>query len=155
MPQFDDAPYTQLTTPARGDIQGVIKDVSEALAENQTKFSTQEDLHQYGSWASKVRSVTASAAVTLADTDPIFIEIDPNGADRDVNCPAKSDDNHGYFIHHTGSANTLTVKRSGGASIGTLATGEIKYIKPSTINDFSMLTSGSGGADVGQIFALS
>ena len=156
MPQFDGTPYTQLTTPARGDIQGVIKDVSEALPEDQTKFAALEDLLKYGAWASKVRSVTASGAVTLVDTDPIFIEINPNGADRDVNFPAKGDDNHGYFVRHSGGANTLTLKRSGTATITTLAAGEAKYIMPSTLNDFSALAGGGGGAtDVLQVQVFS
>lgn len=145
MPQFDDTPYTQLTSPARGDIQGVIKDVSEASAENQTKFATQEDLHQFGSWSSKVRSVTASGSVTISNTDPMFVEINPNGSDRDVSFPAKGDDNHGYFVRHSGSANVLTLKRSGGATITTLEAEEVKYIMPSTLNDFSALTDASGG----------
>lgn len=140
MPKFDSTPYTQLTTPARGDIQGVIKDISETLPENQTKYAALEDLMKYGAWASKVRTVTATGAVILLDTDPIFIEINPNGSNRDVNFPAKGDDNHGYFVHHVGSANTLTLKRSGGATITTLVSGEIKYIKPSTASDFSMLS---------------
>lgn len=155
MPKFDGAPYTQLTSPARGDIQGVIKDVSEGAPENQTKYATQEDLHQFGSWASKVRSVTASGTVTLADTDPMFVEIDPNGADRDVSFPAKSDNNHGYYLRHSGSANVLTLKRSGGATITTLEAGEVKYIMPSTLNDFSALTdnnSGGGGGGFNQGF---
>lgn len=150
--KFDGAPYTQLTTPARGDVQGVIKDVSESLPENQTKFALLEDLLKFGSWASKVRTVTASGTVTLADTDPIFIEIDPNGADRDVPFPAKSDNNHGYFVRHVGSANVLTLKRSGGAEITTLEAGEAKYIMPSTISDFASLagssSSGGGGLTV-------
>lgn len=149
--QFDDAPYTQLTTPARGDVQGVIKDVSEALPENQTKFATQEDLHQFGSWASKVRAVTASGSVTLANTDPMFIEIDPDGANRDVNFPAKSDDNHAYLVLHSGSANTLTLKRSGGATITTLAAGEAKYIMPSTLEDFNALAGGSSSGGTGSL----
>lgn len=143
--QFDDSPYTQLTSPARGDIKGVIKDISEVLPENQTKFITFEDDHQFGSWSSKVRSVTASANVTLANTDPMFIEIDPNGSNRDVTFPAKSDDNHAYVVRHSGSANTLTLKRSGGATITTLAAGEAKYIMPSTLKDFSALAGGSSG----------
>lgn len=143
MPKFDNTPYTQLTTPARGDVQGVIKDVSESLPENQTKYATQEDLHQFGSWASKVRSVTASGTVTISNTDPMFVEIDPNGSDRDVNFPAKSDDNHGYYMRHSGSSNTLTLKRSGGATITTLSAGEVKYVMPSTLNDFSTQTGGA------------
>lgn len=139
MPQFDGSPYTQLTNPARGDLQGVIKDISETQPENQTKYAALEDLVKYGSWASKLLSVTASGSVTLLDTDPMFVEIDPNGSNRDVNFPAKGNDNHGYFVHHVGSANTLTLKRSGGATITTLTAGDIKYIKPSTANDFSEL----------------
>lgn len=141
--QFDDSPYTQLTAPARGDIKGVIKDISEVLPENQTKFITFEDDHQYGSWASKVRSVTASGSVTLANSDPMFIEINPNGSNRDVNFPAKSDDNHAYVVLHSGSANTLTLKRSGGATIATLAAGEARYIMPSTLKDFTAEGSSS------------
>lgn len=151
---FDGSPYTQLTAPARGDIQGVIKDISEALPENQTKFAALEDLLKFGPWASKVRSVTASGAVTLADTDPIFIEINPNGADRDVNFPAKSDDNHGYFVRHSGSANTLTLKRSGTATITTLTAGEAKYIMPSTLNDFSALAGGAAAAGGGDKYPM-
>ena len=143
--KFDGSPYTQLTTPARGDVQGVIKDISETLPENQTKYAALEDLLKFGSWSSKVRSVTASGTVTLANTDPLFVEIDPNGSNRDVSFPAKSDDNHGYYVRHSGSANTLTLKRSGGATITTLAAGEVKYIMPSTLNDFSAQTGGSGG----------
>lgn len=152
MAKFDGAPYTQLTNPSRDDIQGVIKDISEALPENQTKFALLEDLLKFGSWASKVRTVTASGTVTLADTDPIFIEIDPNGSDRDVSFPAKSDDNHGYFVRHVGSANTLTLKRSGGATITTLDAGEAKYVMPSAISDFVSLAGSSGGGSdyVGQ-----
>lgn len=146
MPQFDGSPYTQLTTPARGDVQGVIKDISEALPENQTKYAELQDLLKFGAWASKILAVTASGSVTLADTDPAFVEIDPNGSNRDVNFPAKGNDNHGYFVHHVGSANTLTLKRSGGATITTLAVGEIKYIKPSTTHDFSAQTGGSSGS---------
>ncbi len=151
MPKFDGTPYTQLTSPARGDVQGIIKDVSEALAENQTKYATQEDLHQFGSWASKVRSVTASGTITIANTDPMFVEINPNGSDRTVNFPAKSDDNHGYFMRHSGSANTLTLKRSGGATITTLTAGEVKYIMPSTLNDF---TAQSGSSSSSTSFLL-
>lgn len=142
MPQFDGTPFTQLTTPARADVQGVIKDISEALPENQTKYAELQDLLKFGAWASKLLAVTASGSVTLTNTDPAFVEIDPNGSNRDVNFPAKSDDNHGYFVHHVGSANTLTLKRSGGATITTLAAGELKYIKPSTTHDFSAQTSG-------------
>lgn len=145
MPKFDGTPYTQLTTPARGDIQGVIKDISEGDPASQTKYAALEDLLKYGAWASKVRAVTASGTVTLANTDPMFIEIDPNGADRDVSLPAKSDDNHGYFILHSGSANVLTVKRSGGASIGTVEAGAVTYVMPSTLEDFAMLSGGGGG----------
>ncbi len=134
--QFDDSPYTQLTIPARGDIKGVVKDISEALPENQTKYITFEDDHQFGSWASKVRYVTASATVTLADTDPQFVEINPNGADRDVSLPAKADDNHGYWLTHVGSANLLTIKRSGGTVIGYARPGQTVYIRPSTLQDF-------------------
>ena len=143
MPKFDGTPYTQLTTPARGDVQGVIKDISEGSAENQTKFALLEDLQKFGGWASKVLSVTASGTVTLADTDPMFVEIDPNGSNRDVGFPAKSDNNHGYYVRHSGSANTLTLNRSGGATITSLAAGEVKYIMPSTLNDFSTLAGGS------------
>lgn len=100
-----------------------------------------EDLLKYGAFASKVRTVTASGNVTLANTDPTFIEIDPNGSDRDVTCPAKGNDNHGYFVRHIGTSKTLTVKRSGGTAIATLYAGEIKYIMPSTVNDFSQLNS--------------
>lgn len=142
MPQFDGSPYTQLTTPARADVQGVIKDISETLPENQTKYVELQDLMKYGAWASKLLAVTATGSVTLLDTDPMFVEIDPNGSNRDVNFPAKGNDNHGYFVHHVGSANTLTLKRSGGATITTLTAGQIKYIKPSTANDFSVLTGG-------------
>ena len=156
MPKFDGTPYTQLTAPARGDIQGVIKDISEADPASQTKYAALEDLLKYGAWASKVRAVTAAGTVTLANTDPIFIEIDPDGADRDVSLPAKSDDNHGYYILHAGSANVLTVKRSGGASIGTIAAGAVTYVMPSTLEDYAMLASAAptGGADIGSIFAL-
>ena len=146
MPNFDTTPYTQLTTPARNDMQGVVKDVSEALPENQTKYALLEDLLKFGSWASKVRTVTASGTVTLADTDPIFIEIDPDGADRDVSFPAKGDDNHGYYIRNVGSANVLTLKRSGGAEITTLEAGEAKYIMPSTISDFASLAGSSSSS---------
>lgn len=151
MPKFDNSPYTQLTAPARGDLQGVIKDISEALPENQTKYAELQDLMKYGAWASKVLTVTATGAVTLLNTDPIFVEINPNGANRDVNFPVKSDDNHGYYVHHTGGANTLTLKRSGGATITTLAAGEIRFIKPSTANDFS---AEGGGTDHGALTGL-
>jgi hypothetical protein len=144
MPKFDGSPYTQLTSPARGDVQGVIKDISETLPENQTKYATFEDILKFGPWASKVRSVTASGTVTLSDADPIFIDIDPNGANRDVDCPTKSDDNHGYFVHNVGSLYTLTVKRSGGTTIAIIPAGQIAYIKPSTINDFSSLYDSKG-----------
>lgn len=158
MPNFDDTPYTQLTAPARGDVQGVIKDVSEGSVADQTKYAELQDLQQFGAWASTVRSVTASASVSISDTDPIFVEIDPNGSDRDVNFPAKSDDNHGYFMRHSGSANTLTLKRSGGATITTLTAGEAKYIMPSTLNDFASLAGGaasSGGADILEVQVFS
>jgi hypothetical protein len=157
MPNFDDTPYVELETPARGDVQGVVKDISEALPENQTKFITFENKLQFGAWASTVRAVTASGSVTLANTDPMFIEIDPNGSNRDVNFPAKSDDNHAYLVLHSGSANTLTFKRSGGATITTLSAGEAKYIMPSTIEDFTALAGGSGaatGLPVGFMFGL-
>lgn len=143
MPKFDGSPYTQNTTPARGDLFGVMKDISEAQPENQTKYAEVEDVLQFGSWASKVRAVTASGTVTLANTDPMFIEIDPNGSNRDVTFPAKGDDNHAYVVKHGGSANTLTLKQSGGTTITTLAAGEAKYIMPSTIEDFTALAGGN------------
>lgn len=156
MAKFDS--YTQLTTPARGDINGLIKDISESLAENQTKYIKLEDLLKFGAFASKVLAVTASATVNLEDTDPIFVEIDPNGADRDVVLPAAGDDNHAYIIRHTGAANTLTIKKDGGTSITTLAAGELKYFVPSSAEDFDTLTGsssgGGGGADISTIFAL-
>lgn len=142
MPQFDGAPYTQLTAVSRGDIQGVIKDISETLPENQTKYAAYEDLFKYGPWASKILAVTASGTINLLDTDPLFVEINPNGADRDVNLPVKGNDNHAYLIHHVGTANTLTVKHSGGLAISTLKSGEIRYIKPSAAHDFAALQTG-------------
>lgn len=143
MPNFDGTPYTQLTDPARNDVQGVVKDVSEASPADQTKYIELQDLLKFGAWASKVRSITASGTVNIANTDPAFVEIDPNGSDRNVDFPAKGDDNHGYFMRHSGSSNTLTLRRSGGATITTLAAGEVKYIMPSTLNDFASLAGGA------------
>lgn len=153
MAKFDS--YTQLTAPARGDINGLIKDVSEALAENQTKYITLEDLLKFGAFASKVLAVTASGTVNLENSDPIFVEIDPNGADRDVNLPAAGNDNHAYILRHTGGANTLTVKLDGGSTITTLTTGQSKYIIPSTAEDFTALTAGSsssGGSNLSSVW---
>lgn len=142
MPNFDGAPYTQLTAVSRGDIQGVIKDISETQPESQTKFAAFEDILKYGPWASKVLTVTASGTINLLDTDPFFVEIDPNGSNRDVNLPVKGNDNHAYIIRHVGSANTITVKRSGGLAISTLKSGDLKYIKPSAAHDFVDLPAG-------------
>ncbi len=144
MAQWDDAKYAFLTNLLR-NVDFLLQDPNETLDEDKIKRIYAEDLLAYGAFGSAVRSVTASGNVTLLNTDPIFIEIDPNGADRDVTFPAKEDNNHGYFIHHVGSANTLTLKRSGGAEITTLSAGEIKYIKPSTANDFSALTAAAAG----------
>lgn len=142
MARFDT--YTQLTTPARGDLNGLIKDVSEALAENQTKYITFEDMLKFGAFASKVLAVTASGTVNLENSDPIWVEIDPNSADRDVVLPAAGDDNHAYIIRHTGGTNTLTIKLDGGSTVTTLTTGQSKYIIPSSAEDFTALTAGSG-----------
>jgi hypothetical protein len=144
MPKFsgDDGIYAQFTALVRNAILGPIKDPGEAQPENQTKWAYLEDVVKFGAFASKVRTVTAAGTVTLADVDPIFIEIDPNGSDRDVSLPAKGATNHGYLIRHVGSANVLSVKRSGGTVIATISAGETKYINPSVISDFVALTIG-------------
>jgi hypothetical protein len=141
MPKFsgDDGIYAQFTALVRNAILGPIKDPGEAQPENQTKWAYLEDVVKFGAFASKVRTVTAAGTVTLANADPIFIEIDPNGADRDVSLPAKGNDNHGYLIRHVGTANLLSVKRSGGTVICAIRAGENYYILPSTISDFSVL----------------
>jgi hypothetical protein len=141
MPKFsgDDGIYAQFTALVRNAILGPIKDPGEAQPENQTKWAYLEDVVKFGAFASKVRTVTAAGTVTLADADPIFIEIDPNGSDRDVSLPAKGATNHGYLIRHVGSANVLSVKRSGGTVIATTRAGENYYVLPSTISDFSVM----------------
>jgi len=141
MPDTKEQLLTLASAILRPDYVRIVKDPAG------TPFSqnvTAEDLLKYGSWAVSVRTVAASGTVTLANTDPIYIDIDPNGENRDVNCPAKSNDNHSYIIQNTGTANILTVKRSGGAVICTLSPGELKLIRPSTIQDFSVLSPAGG-----------
>jgi hypothetical protein len=137
--------YDELSALARA-LKLPVVDESELL-ENRLKWVYLDTLMQMLAYASKVRAVTASGTVTLADSDPIFIEIDPDGADRDVNCPAAGNDNHIYIVRHVGSANTLTVKRSGGTSVGTISAGTVVFLIPSAAEDFILLSfdvSGSG-----------
>jgi len=134
--------YTRLTALARGDILAPIKDVSAGSAATQTKSIQADQLLKYGPFSSTVRTVSATANVTLADTDPLFVDITPTAA-RDVTCPAKGDDNHAYIVRNLSGTYALTVKQSGGTTITTIAAGEVKLIIPSTINDFTTLTLSS------------
>jgi len=134
--------YTRLTALARGDILAPIKDVSAGSAATQTKSIQADQLLKYGPFSSTVRTVSATTNVTLADTDPMFVDITPTAA-RDVTCPAKGDDNHAYIIRNLSGTYALTVKQSGGTTITTIAAGEVKLIIPSTINDFTTLTLSS------------
>lgn len=134
--------YDELTALARA-LKLLIVDETEPLDEDKLKWVYLETLMKHGPYASKVRSVTASGDVDLANSDPIFIEVDPDGSDRDVNCPTAGSDNHIYVVRHVGSANTLTLKRSGGAEVGRLNADETLMIIPSSANDFVALKNRS------------
>lgn len=134
--------YDELTALARA-LKLLIVDETEPLDEDKLKWIYLESLLKNGPYASKVSSVTASAAVNLENSDPIFIEIDPNGADRDVNLPAAGQDNHPYYVRHVGSANILIIKLDGGTEVGRLNPGQISKLVPSSAQDFIAVKSPS------------
>jgi len=137
MSKFNDITYyAEMTAAERLAQIGAIADPNESQPENQTKWAYWQTLLAFGAFAGLVKTVTASGDVDLEDSDYMLVEIDPNGSDRDVNLPAKGDDNHQYIIRHVGSANALDVKRDGGTSIGTIETGDVLFVVPSSAEDF-------------------
>lgn len=73
-----------------------------------------------------VTRTTMSGNVTLSITSSNSHQyMDPNGSDRDVNLPSVNAGNAGlrYEIFHTGGANIITVKNSGGSTIASVEAG--------------------------------
>lgn len=60
---------------------------------------------------------TLSANKTLTTSDAQYHFLDPNGSNRDVTMPTEAA-GMAYFIKNDGTANTITVKDSGGTAIG-------------------------------------
>ena len=56
--------------------------------------------------AEQSRTITADGDITLTDTDVVIQFIDPNGADRNINLPTPSINNHGFIIINTAAINT-------------------------------------------------
>lgn len=74
-------------------------------------------------------NVVATGNILVSESSGRVVSIDPNGADRDVTLPEITTDyppgGPWFYIHHDGGANTLTIKDSGGNSLGTISTGEV------------------------------
>jgi hypothetical protein len=69
---------------------------------------------------------TMAADKTLTDADFPSQFLNPNGSNRVVKLPTKAAINHLFFVAHTGSANTVTVKNSDASvTLGVLAAGEV------------------------------
>lgn len=66
---------------------------------------------------------TMSGDVTLVATDKTFQYLDPDGTDRIVTLPTPVA-GMCFVITHAGSADTITVKDDGGATLGTLSAGD-------------------------------
>ena len=151
MPKItDNAYYAEMLAALRMGKFGAFVDETETLEEDQTKWIEWQRVLAFGAWAGLVKTVTASGDVDLEDSDYMLVEIDPDGADRDVNLPTKGADNHLYLIRNVGSANTLTVKLSGETSIGdAIGAGDLALVAPSSAHDFEMLIGGGGGGGGG------
>lgn len=158
MPKFNDTAYYSELDEARRLAQvGAIADPNEALSENQTKWAYWQTLVSYGAFAATSKSIVASGDVDLEDGDYMFVEIDPNGADRNVIMPAKGGDNHVYVLRNAGSANILTVKTDGGTEITTINAGDVALIVPSAAHDFAAITGASApgtGVDLSEVYAM-
>ena len=64
---------------------------------------------------------------TLTDYSEIVQDLDPNGADRDINLPAEDSKNPYFVIYNSGSGSyTLTIKNDSPATIGTIENDEVK-----------------------------
>lgn len=72
--------------------------------------------------AEQSQTTQASGDITLTDSSKTIQFIDPNGANRIVNLPSTSVNNHGFVIVNSGSSYTLTVK-SGSTTLGTVQAG--------------------------------
>ncbi len=130
MPQYNDPSYGDLDILLR-NIQFLIRDPNEGLAENQTKRVTGEDLLAVtAGFASMANVESLSGAKTLLDSDAAYQFLNPNGADRDVTLPAEGNDNHPYMIAHTGTANLLTLKNDAGTVLVVLHPGDVRIILP-------------------------
>lgn len=68
-----------------------------------------------------VNRETLSADKTLVATDVQSHYLDPNGSDRDVNLYSSPSTGDYHVIKNIGSANTLTVKNSGGTTLTVLS----------------------------------
>lgn len=77
-------------------------------------------------------NIAATGNVLLSESSGRVVSIDPDGADRDVTLPTITADyppgGPWFYVHHDGSANTLTIKDAGGNSLGSITNGDVATV---------------------------
>lgn len=136
----------------------VVDDVNDNLAQYHNELVTAiTHLMSAVPYASYKRAQSMTGNVTLTDADFPIQSFSPTAA-RDLTLPALASTNHAYYVMNRSATYMITVKDSGGATLGTIAVSSAALIVSDGANAWSLVSGGGGssssGIDASYIFGL-
>jgi len=104
-------------------------------------------IQQEGAFA----TLTLAGDLVLTKRSSQHLTIDPDGSARNIDLPAQPSDGDWYSVRNSGGAETLTIRTSAGATVGTIGAGEyasVAYDGSSWGIYQSSATAGASGSSV-------
>ena len=133
--------YDPLTT--------VTDDVDDNLAQYHNEFATAlGHVMSAVPYAGYKRAQSMTGNVTLTDSDFPIQSFSPTAA-RDLTLPTLASTNHAFFVMNRSATYEITVKNSGGTTIGTIGVSSAALIISDGANAWSMVSGGGGGGGGG------
>lgn len=134
---------------AYDNLTNVTDDVDDNLAEYHNELVTAlEHVMSAAAFAGYTRAQSMTGSVTLTDADLPIQSFNPTAA-RDLSLPTVAETNHAFFVYNRASLYDITVKNSGGTTIGTVSAETAGLFFSDGVNGWTTISGGSGGGGGG------